>query len=91
MIGETTIVVEDDSIVIERDGERIILPREAFEGYENTKRDPAVRRGIGRTFEALEKDDAVENFGLISKLDDANPLPSIPAKGSHHQTVGSNT
>jgi len=76
--GESTITIGEDQIVIERDGERIILPREALDGYQNAKRDPEVRKGVARTFEALEKDEAIENFGLTSDIDDPEPLVQIP-------------
>ena len=76
--GESTITVEDDVVIIERGGERIILPREAFNGYKNAKNSPQVRRGIGQTIEVLEKDEAIENFGITPDLNDDEPLIQIP-------------
>ena len=76
--GESTITVEEDVVIIERGGEKIILPKEALNGYENAKNSPQVRRGIGRTFEVLEKDEAIENFGITPDLSDEEPLVQIP-------------
>lgn len=88
IIGDTSIIegdvtinvttIEGDSIEIEQDGTRIIMPREVFEGHQNVKNNPVVRKNIGRTFRALKQDETIENFGLTKKLTDEELVVQIP-------------
>ncbi len=76
--GESTIIIKEDVIIIERGGERIILSRDAYSQFENVRKDPEVRRNMSRTFKAMERDEAVENFGLAPEIEDEEPLVQIP-------------
>lgn len=76
--GESSITVNGDEVVISRGKERIIVSKEVFEQVETAKRDDAVRRGMRRTFENIEQDNAIENFGLTPDLTDSEPLVQIP-------------
>lgn len=72
------ITTTEDSYIIERGEDQIILPREVYVQLPNIRKNPEVQRNIRRTFETLENDPAIENFGLTPNLDDDKPLVSIP-------------
>lgn len=72
------IEVFDDRVEISQGGDVIIISREAFDQLRNTKSNPKVERSVRRTFETIEKDESVENFGLTPNLDDREPLVQIP-------------
>lgn len=72
------ITTTEDSYIIERGDDQIILPREVYEQLPNIRSNPEVQRNVQRTFEALENDPAIENFGLTPNLNDDVPLISIP-------------
>ena len=75
-----TIIVNTDEVIYESGGNRVIVPREVHDQMEVVANDPAVRRSIQRTFEAIERDEAIENFGLTPKLTDKEPLVEVPRK-----------
>jgi len=76
--GETTTEITDNEVIITRGKESIIVSREVFEHTENVKRSENVQRNIRRTFETIEKDEAVTEFGLTPEISDPRPLVSIP-------------
>ena len=78
--GTSTITVSRDTVTIQRGDERIIIPKDAFDGYKRIMEDTEVHQQVSRTFEAVERDEAIENFGLSPSLEDAEPLVQIPRK-----------
>ncbi|MCW5696642.1 MAG: hypothetical protein KIS96_07885 [Bauldia sp.] len=76
--SEVQIVIEDDQVVIEHGGDRIIVPREVYDMAQQARADPEVQRNIRRTIEVLEPDPAIENFGLTPEIDDPEPLVQVP-------------
>jgi hypothetical protein len=71
------IVIKDDSVIIEQGNEKIIIPKEAEKYYEAVKKSDAVNNNISRTFNALEKDNSISEFGITNKIDDKEPLMKI--------------
>ena len=76
--GERTIEFLDDKVIIREGGDELIISREAFDQFESVRNDPKVQRGIRRTFETIERDESVENFGLTPAVNDDEPLVQIP-------------
>jgi hypothetical protein len=72
------ITVKTDEVVIEKDGDTIIVPRNVYDQMPNVRRDPEVQRNLSKTFQVIEEDSAIENFGLTPRLDDPEPLVQIP-------------
>ncbi len=75
---EIKIIVNADSYVLERGNDRIILPKATYEQLPNVRNVTAVREGIRKTFEVLENDSAIDNFGFTKSLTDKEPLIQIP-------------
>ncbi len=75
---ETTVTINTDEVIIERGGDRLIVPRTVYDQSKSVETDPEVRRQIRRTFEILEKDEAITNFGLAKSLKDDHPVVHIP-------------
>lgn len=73
-----TIEIHDDRVEIKEGGDTIIISRETFDQLQNTKGNEKIERGVRRTFEALEKDEAITNFGITPELTDETPLVQIP-------------
>jgi hypothetical protein len=75
----THIIVNRDEVIISRPGgDKIIVPRTVYEGTPKLKADAKVQENIARTFEVIEEDDAVENFGITPSVTDVDPLVQIP-------------
>jgi hypothetical protein len=72
------IQVNTDEVIITRGKDRIIVPRTVYDGAPKLKEDPKVQDNIARTFEAIEEDDAVQNFGITPHVADAEPLVQVP-------------
>lgn len=88
--NDVNIIVKDDSYIIERGNDVIILPKAVYEHLPNVRVSPKVQKNLQKTFETLENDPAVENFGITPNLEDETPLVDIPksdfARLSHAQT-----
>ena len=76
--GTSAIMVSRDTVTIQRGDERIIINKDAFDGYKRVMEDLEVHKQVSRTFETVERDDAIENFGLSPSLKDEEPLVQIP-------------
>jgi hypothetical protein len=70
--------VEEDQVVIQRGDDRIVLSREIFDQLKNVQSSPEVQKNLSKTFKVIERDDAIESFGLTNKIDDPEPLVEIP-------------
>ena len=75
---ESKIVVNTDEVVIHRGGDRIIIPRAVYDQMPNVRSNPEVMKNLNRTFQVIEQDAAIENFGLTPRLHDTEPLVQIP-------------
>lgn len=70
--------VDENTVIIEQGNQKIIIPRDAQEYYEEVRKSEAVNNNIGRAFTALERDESVSDFGITNKIDDEEPLIKIP-------------
>jgi len=68
-----TVTIENDRVIIESPGSKIILPLEVYEAHEKVKDQEKLTESVRGVFEVLEQDDSVENFGIIGK-GGASPL-----------------
>jgi hypothetical protein len=73
----TTIKVEPDEVIIEKNGDRIIIPRSVYDQMPPVRNNPEVQRHLSRTFQVIEEDPAIENFGLTHDLKDKKPPVQI--------------
>jgi hypothetical protein len=72
------VTVKTDEVIVQHGPHTIVVPRAVQEATEHAKRNPAVQEGLRRTFEPLEADEKVTDFGLTRRVDDRVPLVSIP-------------
>lgn len=74
---ETETIVFEDRVEIRMGGDVVIIPREAYDKIQIVKNDENFQKGIRRTFEIIEEDDAISNFGITAKIEDTAPLIQI--------------
>ena len=72
------ITVTTNEVIIKLGNDTIIVPRNVHDATENAKKNPAVQRGIRKTFEALEFDKSITEFGVTGSITDHRPLITIP-------------
>src|SRR4051794_2736761 len=72
------IIVNTDEVIIKHGNDTVIVPRKVHEATVHAKKNPAVRRGLAKTFSALDADDKVADFGVTGSLGDPEPLVRIP-------------
>ena len=72
------VTVNPDEVIIQKNGDRIIIPRNVYSQLPSVKADPEVRKNLSKTFQIIEEDPAIENFGLTPRVDDPEPLVQIP-------------
>jgi hypothetical protein len=74
---DINVTVGNDQVIIQRGNDRIIVPREAYDQAQNARKNPDVQQNLSRTFEVIEQDDAITNFGLTKQVSDERPLIQI--------------
>jgi hypothetical protein len=72
------ITVSSDEVIIKHGNDTIIVPRKVHEATEHVKKNPAVQRGLSKTFAALDADKNVTDFGITGSIADPEPLIRIP-------------
>jgi hypothetical protein len=72
------IIITTDEVTIKIGPNTIIVPREVYDASQNAKKNPAVEKGVRRTFRALEADRSVSDFGITSSISDTRPIIQIP-------------
>ncbi len=72
-----TIVVNEDSYVVQRGDDRIVLPREFEHAQKRITNTDAIKRHIAKTFEVLEEDPSVTNFGFAGQIGAEKPFALI--------------
>jgi hypothetical protein len=66
------IIINDDSVVFEYNGSKVILPKAAYSAYEQTCNLKEVKNGVARAFDELNKDESITEFGLTRDLNDGD-------------------
>jgi len=77
------ITVNTNEVVIEIGHDRVIVPRAVYEQMQNVRADPEVQKNLSRTFQAIEVDEAIDNFGLTPQKDDPEPIVQVPREHFH--------
>jgi hypothetical protein len=72
------IIVNTNEVIIKHGNDTIIVPRNVHDAAENAKKNPAVQTGLKKTFESLEADPRVTDFGITGSISDPHPLITIP-------------
>jgi hypothetical protein len=72
------IIINTNEVIIKHGNDTIIVPRNVHDASENAKKNPAVQKGLRKTFESLEADPHVTEFGITGSISDPRPLITIP-------------
>jgi hypothetical protein len=72
------IIINTTEVIIKHGPDTIIVPRTVYDATENAKKNPAVQKGLKKTFETLEADPHVTDFGITGSIGDTKPLIKIP-------------
>lgn len=75
---EINVIVNENEVVIEQGEKKIVVPREVHDCVKEVEKSEKFKQSIGKTFEAIEKDREIESFGLTPRMEDKEPLISIP-------------
>jgi hypothetical protein len=70
---DINVIVNDDSYVLEYENEKIILPKDAQEYYENIKKVDSIKKNIKENFDILNKDKKIKSFGFTTDINDESP------------------
>jgi len=73
-----SIIVQDETVIVERDGDRIIIPKQAVDAAQKLPQPEKVERHIARTFEILEDDPSVTEFGIGASMTERAPMILVP-------------
>jgi hypothetical protein len=76
--ADIKIVVNADSYIVQHGHDRVILPREYGDARKRIIDTASIDKHISRTFEVLQEDTSVTNFGFAGKIDDPEPIALIP-------------
>lgn len=74
---QVNVIVGDDEVVIEQGDTRIVVPREVHDCVKEVEKSEKFKQSIGRTFEAVDKDQDIEALGLTPSMSDEVPVLSV--------------
>ena len=72
------ITIKTNEVIIKHGRETVIVSRTVYDLSENAKKNPEVQKGLKKTFESLEADPNVTDFGMTGSIADPHPVVSIP-------------
>src|SRR5262249_13002648 len=55
-----------------------VVPRAVYDASQNAQKNPAVEKGVRRTFRAIEANQHISDFGITGSIHDKLPLLQIP-------------
>ncbi|KAA2283706.1 hypothetical protein F0415_12165 [Arenimonas fontis] len=71
-----TVIVNDDSVIIESGNDRIIVPRNVYEAKKQVERSPQFKSAVGQVFNGASTDASVSGLKLVGAS--APNLPIVP-------------
>lgn len=67
--------VSSSEVVVEAQGERIVVPRFVYDTSRQVQQSPLIQSGVGRAIQAIAADPAIESFGVSRDPRSAPPIP----------------
>ncbi|MBN2816493.1 MAG: hypothetical protein JXQ67_07390 [Campylobacterales bacterium] len=75
---DVKVIVNDNQVIIEQGDKKIIVPKTVYEAQKEVEKSEKFRKSVSKTFQAVEKDSNVTNFGFTKNIDDKEPDIIIP-------------
>ena len=80
-IYERTLAVDDsvkveihtDEVIIEKEDERIIVPRNVYNATREVERNPKFVQSIDKAFQTIKADEEIKGFGFVESMDSVKP------------------
>ena len=72
------VIVNTNEVIIQRGHDRVIVPRNVYDAAKDAKKSPEVQKGLRKTFEPLQANPNISDFGLTNRLTDPTPLIRWP-------------
>ena len=72
--SKMSVIVNDDSVIVQRGDDRVIVPRNIYDAAHKMKEPQKVRKQVAKTFSVIEADDSVKDFGLFRGLEDEKSI-----------------
>lgn len=76
MDDKVVVEVKTDEVIVQRGQDRVVVPRQIYDGTRQVERNPQFVKSMNKSFEAMVADDKIKGIGLVSSMD--APPPSIP-------------
>ena len=75
---EHKVNVDDTQVIIEQGDKKIIIPKSVYDAQKEVEKSERFRKSVSQTFEAVEKDSNITEFGLTKHIEDKTPDIIIP-------------
>jgi len=72
------ITINTNEVIIESNGEKLIVPRQIYEQAEIVKKNDSIQSSVNKIFEAVNSDDSVSSFGITNSMQNKVPELTIP-------------
>lgn len=76
--AKINVVVDEKHVIIEQGNQKVIIPKETHDALKQVEKSEKFKASVGKIFDVAEKDPEVTSIGITKKLDDEEPLISIP-------------
>lgn len=86
--NQVNVIVNDDSVIIEQNEKKIIIPREVHDALKKVEKSDNFNSKMSKVFESVKNDEEIESFGLTQKMNDHAPSVEIK-RGSYPDIISS--
>lgn len=69
--------IHDDSVIIEQNDTKIIVPRDVYEACQEVKKTEKFRASMSKTFSTIDKDPEIENFTIVESMNSPTPPVTV--------------
>jgi hypothetical protein len=73
-----TIQINTDEVIIQKNDEKIIVPRKVYEATRDVESNPKFVQAMEKTFQSIERDENIKGLGFVEKMDSGRPEVIIP-------------
>jgi hypothetical protein len=75
---DVNVTINTNEVIIQQGRDRVIVPRNVYDAAQNAKKGEDVQKGLRRTFQPLEVNPNISEFGLTNRIADPAPLVRLP-------------
>jgi len=75
---DVKVIVDETQVIIEQGDKTVVVPRNVYDAQKEVEKSERFRQSVSNTFQSVEKDKNVTEFGFTKNIFDKEPDISVP-------------